>query len=53
MLGMKNAQHCCSTRFAAMLRDELHVFVARITVALLIVYCKAGFTCYVLSQCAM
>ena len=34
VLGMKNAQHLCSTRFAAMLRDELHIFVSRITVAL-------------------
>ena len=35
MLEMKNVQHRCSTRFAAMLRDELHVFVACITESLL------------------
>ena len=29
VLGMKNGRHCCSTRFAAMLRDVLRVFVAR------------------------
>ena len=33
VLGMKNAQHRSSTHFAAMLRDELHVFVDPITVA--------------------
>ena len=32
VLGIKNAQHRCSTRLAAMFRDELHVFVARVTV---------------------
>ena len=29
--GDENAQNCCSTRFAAMFRDELYVFVGRIT----------------------
>ena len=31
--GMYNAQHRFSTSFAAMLRDKLDIFVARITVA--------------------
>ena len=37
MLGMKNRHHCCSTPFAVMLRDELHVFVARISITVALV----------------
>ena len=33
VLGMKSVQHRCLTCFAARLRDQLHVFVACITVA--------------------